>query len=298
MTQRILTVALSGAVILGAASCQNKGNFKKANGVEYMIVKDEPGKNAQIDDMLELNIVWKVGKYDGKSKDSVLIDTRKMNNGKPIVMPLKDPMFKGDMQAGLAMLSQGDSAIIRVSIDSLKKNLKDQPMPPFAKPGDYFIYEVKVVSVKSKADADKEAKQKSAAQAQTDDKDLQDYFAKNNIKPMKTASGLYYTVEKEGTGAPISKGQTVSMNYTGKLMDGKAFDSNVDPQFHHNDKPFTIQAGTGSVIPGFDEGIMLLKNGSKATLYIPSTIGYGEHGGGPIPPNANLIFELEIKDVK
>ncbi len=298
MIKRIVPVALLGAVILGAASCQNKG-FKKAKGVEYMLYKDAPGKNAEVGDILEMNIVWKVGKNDGKSKDSVIIDTRKMNAGKPISMPLMDPKFIGDMAGGLAMFSAGDSGVIRVSIDSLKKNLKDQPMPPFAKEGDYFIYEVTMVSVKSKNDAEKESKEKAAKQIQADDKSLQDYFAKNNIKAEKTASGVYYTIQSEGTGEKIAKGQSVTMKYTGKLLDGKVFDSNIDTAFHHDKEPFTIQAGTGSVIPGMDEGIMMLKKGSKATLYIPSSLAYGEHSPSPaIPANAILVFEMQVTEVK
>lgn len=299
MIKNICIVALSGAAIFGAASCQNKGGYKKVNGVEYNIVKDAQGKNAQIGDIVEMDIVWKVGKNDGKSKDSVLIDTRTMNNGKPIAMPLAEPKFKGDMQAGLVMFSAGDSGIIRVSIDSLKKNLKDQPMPPYAKDGEYFIYEIRMKSVKSKADAENEAKQKAAQQNMADDKILQDYFAKNNLKPMKTASGVYYTIQKEGAGANIAKGQTVTMKYTGKLLDGTAFDSNIDPQFQHADQPFTIQAGAGAVIPGMDEGVLALKNGCKATLYIPSALAYGERAPSPkIPANAILVFELEVTEVK
>ncbi len=291
MIKRILPVALLGAVILGAASCKNGSGFKKANGVEYMIVKDAPGKAAQEGDILEMNIVWKVGKNDGKSKDSVIIDTRKMNQGKPIVMPLMAAKFVGDMSAGLALLSAGDSAVIRVSIDSLKKNLKDQPMPPFAKEGEYFIYEVSMISVKNKAEAEKEAQQKAAQQVQTDDKLLQEYFAKNNIKAEKTASGVYYTISAPGTGENISKGKTASIMYTGKLLDGKTFDSNIGKE------ALKINVGSGGVIPGMDEGLQVMKKGTKGTLYIPSTLGYGEHAQGPIPANAILIFEMEIKDV-
>ncbi len=291
MIKRILPVALLGAVILGAASCQNGSSFKKANGIEYMIIKDAPGKNAQEGDMLEMNIVWKVGKNDGKSKDSVIVDTRKMNNGKAITMPLMSAKFVGDMSAGLALLSAGDSAVIRVSIDSLKKNLKDQPMPPFAKEGEYFIYEVSMVSVKSKAEAEKEAQQKAAQQVQIDEKLLQEYFAKNNIKAEKTPSGVYYTISAPGTGENIAKGKTASIMYTGKLLDGKTFDSNIGKD------ALKINVGTGGVIPGMDEGLQIMKKGTKGTLYIPSALAYGDHGQGPIPNNAILIFEMEVKDV-
>ena len=294
MIKRILPIALIGAVILGTASCQSGSGFKKANGVEYKIINDAPGKPAQPGDVMELNIVWKVGKNDGKSKDSAIIDSRKMNGGKPIQMPLSEPKFRGDLVSGLALLSAGDSAIIRVSFDSLKVALKGQQMPPFAKPGDYFIYEVKMVSVKSRADYENEMKAKSSQLAAADDKTLQDYFAKNNLKPEKTASGLYYTIQKDGSGDKIGRGQSASLIYTGKLLDGTTFDSNVGKP-----EAFTVKAGTGSVIPGFDEGIMLLKKGTKATLYIPSPLAYGEHSPSPsMPPNSILIFELEVTDVK
>ncbi len=298
MINRIFTVALAGAVMMGAASCQNKAQYKKIKGVEYMLVKDAPGKNAQVGDIIEVNVVFKVGRMDGKSKDSVIMESSKVNNGKPFEMPLAEPKFNGDMISALTMMSAGDSGIIRVSVDTLKAALKGQPMPPFAKDGDYFIYEIKMVSVKDKATAEKEAQQKSAAQNQLDDKTLQDYFAKNNIKPAKTNSGVYYTIEKEGAGETINVGKDIEIKYTGKLLDGKVFDSNVDPKTGAITHPLPIKVGSHGVIPGMDEGVQVLKKGSKATLYIPSSLGYGAQGGGPIPANAILIFEVEVMDVK
>jgi FKBP-type peptidyl-prolyl cis-trans isomerase FkpA len=129
---------------------------------------------------------------------------------------------------------------------------------------------------------------------------LQDYFAKNNIKAQKTASGLYYTIQKPGSGAQIEKGQTVSMKYTGKTLEGKAFDSNVDTAVgHHGTAPLTFPVGMGQMIPGVDEGVGLLKKGAKATLYLPSPIAYGAQSPSPnIAPNSVLIFEVDITDVK
>jgi len=127
-----------------------------------------------------------------------------------------------------------------------------------------------------------------------DDKDLTEYFAKNNIKPLKTASGLYYVVSSKGNGEKPKVGKQVTMNYTGKLLDGKTFDSNVDPKFNHV-SPFTFVLGVGQVIKGWDEGVQLFDKGSKGTLYIPANLGYGASGaGGVIPPNAALIFDVEV----
>ena len=298
MIKRILPIALLGAVILGSAGCNSNAGFKKANGIEFRLVTDKPGTPAKIGDIIEINAIMKVGRNDGKSKDSAIFDTRKMNNGKAISMPLSEPKFRGDMAAGLAMMSPGDSAVIRVSYDSLKANLPNGQMPPFAKPGDYFIYEVTMVAAKSKEQAEKEAKEMSGKQAATDDKIIQDYLAKNNIKAEKTASGLYYMITKEGTGDKIAAGKSVTVWYTGKLLGGKTFDSNMDSAFHHNE-PFTVKIGAGQVIPGWDEGVQLLKKGSKATLFIPSPIAYGEHAAGPeVPANSILVFDMEVTDVK
>jgi FKBP-type peptidyl-prolyl cis-trans isomerase len=129
---------------------------------------------------------------------------------------------------------------------------------------------------------------------------LQAYFAKNNIKAQKTASGLYYTIQRPGSGPDVAKGQTVSMKYTGKTLAGKAFDSNVDTSIgHHGTTPLTFKVGQGQMIPGVDEGVGLLKKGSKATLYLPSPLAYGTRGAGPdVGPNSILIFDVEITDVK
>lgn len=110
----------------------------------------------------------------------------------------------------------------------------------------------------------------------------------------KTASGLYYVVEKEGAGVKAESGKNVSVHYTGTLADGKKFDSSYD-----RNQPISFVLGQGQVIKGWDEGIALMKVGSKLKLIIPSSLGYGANGaGGVIPPNATLIFETELVDVK
>lgn len=93
------------------------------------------------------------------------------------------------------------------------------------------------------------------------------------------------------------KGDIVSMNYTGKLTDGKVFDSNIDPKFMHVE-PFEFTLGVGQVILGWDEGIVGMKIGEKKTLTIPAEKAYGARGQGPIPPNATLVFDIELVGIK
>lgn len=111
---------------------------------------------------------------------------------------------------------------------------------------------------------------------------------------MKTASGLEYIEVKAGTGVQAEAGKTVSVHYTGKFQNGKVFDSSIS-----RGDPLVFQLGEGRVIKGWDEGIALMKVGGKAQLVIPPDLAYGEGGaGGIIPPNATLVFDVELVDVK
>jgi FKBP-type peptidyl-prolyl cis-trans isomerase len=133
----------------------------------------------------------------------------------------------------------------------------------------------------------KEDENNPSSQAEQD-QILQDYFTKNNITAKKTASGLYYVVTEQGT--PIQNGETIKVNYEGKLLSGKKFDSSFD-----RGTPFSFPVGTGRVIRGWDEGIPLIGKGGKGTLYLPSHLGYGANGaGGDIPPYAILVFRVEV----
>lgn len=110
----------------------------------------------------------------------------------------------------------------------------------------------------------------------------------------KTASGLEIQELTVGSGAEAKPGNTVSVHYTGWLLDGSKFDSSVD-----RGKPFTFHLGAGEVIAGWDEGVAGMKVGGKRKLRIPAQLGYGARGaGGVIPPNATLLFEVELLEVR
>ncbi|WP_082803802.1 MULTISPECIES: FKBP-type peptidyl-prolyl cis-trans isomerase [unclassified Anabaena] len=109
-----------------------------------------------------------------------------------------------------------------------------------------------------------------------------------------TPSGLKYVELEEGTGATPERGQTVTVHYTGTLEDGSKFDSSRD-----RNRPFSFTIGVGQVIKGWDEGLSTMKVGGRRQLIIPSELGYGARGaGGVIPPNATLLFDVELLDVK
>jgi FKBP-type peptidyl-prolyl cis-trans isomerase len=122
-------------------------------------------------------------------------------------------------------------------------------------------------------------------------------FIMDSTSPTKddsqtTVSKLQIEDIEEGTGAEVKNGDTVKVHYTGTLTDGTKFDSSYD-----RDEPFEFTVGEGNVIKGWDQGILGMKVGGKRNLVIPSDLGYGEAGSGPIPPNSTLIFEIELIEI-
>jgi FKBP-type peptidyl-prolyl cis-trans isomerase FkpA len=132
------------------------------------------------------------------------------------------------------------------------------------------------------------------AKAKKNQEDGQKFLAENGKKPgvVTTASGLQYQVLTEGKGAKPKSSDVVRVNYKGTLLDGKTFDSTYDRQ-----EPAMFQLE--QVVPGWKEGIALMPVGSKYRFWIPSSLGYGEQGtpGGPIGPNATLVFEVDLLDI-
>jgi len=123
---------------------------------------------------------------------------------------------------------------------------------------------------------------------------LAEYIKANNLKTMVTASGLHYIITQQGTGAKPIKGQQVKVHYRGTLLSGKEFDSS-----YGRNEPLIFSVGVGQVIKGWDEGLMLLPVGTKATLLIPAELGYGSRGAGSsIPPDAPLRFDVELIEAK
>ena len=136
-----------------------------------------------------------------------------------------------------------------------------------------------------------EAQLKEAKTAQTSSSN---FLNENKTKPgvKTTKSGLQYTVTQEGTGKSPTANSTVKVHYTGKLLDGTVFDSSVE-------RGEAIEFPLNQVIPGWTEGLQLMKEGGKATLYIPAELAYGAQGiPGSIPPNSTLVFDVELLNVK
>ena len=197
----------------------NAQSFKKLpNGLEYDIIKDAPGTKKIADgSYVSMHIRTKIA-------DSAMFDSYKMNNDKPIEQQLT-AQFLGGFMDGFAMLSAGDSAVLRMPIDSA---FKGGQLPPFAKSGDKVTYVVKIFSVKSAEEFENEKKEAGSKQISIDDKIIQDYIKANKLDAKKTASGLYYIIEKAGNGKHATAADKVKVHYKGTLIDGTKFDSSYD----------------------------------------------------------------------
>jgi FKBP-type peptidyl-prolyl cis-trans isomerase FkpA len=287
----LLILGIGGIIAPAMAQDANIADgFKvRPSGLEYKIVTHGNGtRKPVLNDHVEINIHI----HDG---DSVLFDSRKMNNGNCVPLPISAPKFKGDVMEGFMLMVAGDSAIFRLPIDSFRKT--GTQLPPWVKDGEKIEYDVVLVSVKTDAEEKKDQAEKAEKQKVIDEKLLKEYLSKNKIKATKTQSGLYYKINTPGLGNNVKAGNTASVNYTGMFMDGKKFDSNTDSAFHHV-QAFTLEVGVGKVIKGWDEGLQLLKKGTKATFYIPSTLAYGQMERPGIPSNSILIFDVEITDIQ
>ena len=244
-------------------------------------------------------------------RDSVLQSTRQQIGNRSAPLPLAPVIKSGDPSEAFSLLLPGDSAVFRFSADSLNKG---QPVPPFLKrSGNIVVFQIAAVRVVSQATAmtimqqlqqQVQAEQAQKEQAQAAPQLLKDnalisaYVQKNGLAATakKTAGGTWYVVTERGTGALPQVGQTVSVKYRGTILEtGKEFDSTAK----HGDTPFDFVLGQGQVIKGWDQGIAMLPKGSKATLLIPSALGYGARGAGPdIPANSALRFDVELVDIK
>jgi FKBP-type peptidyl-prolyl cis-trans isomerase FkpA len=303
--RKISYLLLAGLIMLAAC----KPSFKKADGMEYAIVNSGKGDLLKQGDFLEMhftNLLSRKGK-----KDSVLNNTREM--GAPQFMQFDSMNIPPAYLKIFKQMKVGDSVSTRTLVDSMfKQNPEQQPL--FMKKGDMIYTNIKIVNAyKTQAAADsartvamgnaeKIGKEKANALVKADDKAIADFIAKNNVKAVKTDKGVYVETITPGTGPFLDSNSIVKVKYTGKTLAGVMFDSNVDPSKGHTD-PLTVNLTNdksigNSVIPGLESGMFKFQKGSKGKVYIPSGLAYGTRGGGPdLPPNANLVFEIEVLDI-
>lgn len=308
VSNKIVLVAIGATLTFTA--CENSpypGYEASETGLYSQFYNhDENGVKPKEGDVVKLIMSYR------NHADSILFDSKKMGRTPDgsLEFPLAASTFKGSFEEALSMMSVGDSASFKISADSVYlKTFMAPELPPYAQKGSMLTFEVKLLKVTSKEDAMKEQQKRMEEQRvmmelrkNEEGKTLTNYLETNKITTAPTASGLIYVESKKGNGKKPSAGSMVKVNYTGMLLDGTIFDTSVEATAkaaglydeRRPYEPFEFALGTGQVIPGWDEGIALMSAGSKGKLIIPSSLAYGEQGGGPIPPFSSLVFEVEL----
>jgi len=270
-------------------SCENKNKFKQSeHGFEYKFIKQGDGKAVEQNDFIAFNV-------DYYNDDKLLMSSHENSQGMPIILQMSARMVNDSTPINMAikMLKERDSAVFKFNAKEFFTDSFGQPVPDSIQE-ESSIYAYTMMEDVIPADSFNtyiENIENKENKLQLDELDT--YFKEQGLEPVTTESGLSYIILEEGEGEETpSVGDTVTVHYTGMLMNGQTFDSSVD-----KGKPIQFPLGVGYVIPGWDEGIALLHKHEKAKFFIPSKLGYGVKGAGrTIPPNSILIFEVELVD--
>jgi FKBP-type peptidyl-prolyl cis-trans isomerase len=295
------SLLLAALAFVARASAQD--DFKRtAKGTIYRIVTSNPGEKIKLDQIITFNMVQKT------EKDSILASTYSM--GKPFQARCA---ADGDLMDIFPLLALKDSAVIKVPTDSIFKG-SEEKRPPFFPKGSNLMICLKIEKIQSldeaMAERNKAMEEEKAANAKLAEKEAgvaATYIANNKLMLKTTASGLKYVITQPTVKRKPLPGDTVYVNYLGRTLDGNVFDTSIEAEAVKAGKkqegrpyePISFTLGAHEVIPGWDEGLQLLNEGSKATFIIPSKLAYAERGagGGEIPAYATLRFDVELVKV-
>ena len=265
------------------------------NGVELKYFKNGSGQEIEDGQIVMINLQY--FDYDGNEL------LNKVGND-PVVLQ-KDSSWEssGIIYNVIDNLVKGDSVFFQLTTEQFFKNAPQSVEVPDSVKNKMISFYCGIQDVMSQNEFEdfqriqyekmqQEMEQQSNDQLSIDLELIDNYLNENNITAKSAESGLRYVITKMGSGENAAPGDNVTVHYTGMLLNGEKFDSSLD-----RNQPFSFQLGQGMVIRGWDEGITYFNKGSEGTLYIPSTLGYGASGaGGVIPPNAVLIFEIQVLD--
>ncbi|WP_256013366.1 FKBP-type peptidyl-prolyl cis-trans isomerase [Desertivirga xinjiangensis] len=293
------------AVLLLVASVQvfgqNTADLQRLpNGAFYKIYTSSTAPKIKLNDVITFHFIQKT------DKDSVLASSYQM--GRPATVPVQPARNIADLMDFFQLLAVKDSALVKVPTDSIFKGPEAEAgRPPFLPKGSYLTFIIKVEKVQTMDEAMAEYQKEMDKMKSDELVVLNRYVADNSLKPTTTSSGLKYFVTKSSVKPKPVNGDTVLVNYIGSTLEGKVFDSSIEAEAKkagleqpgRNYEPISLVLGQGQVIKGWEEGLLMLNEGAKATFLIPSDLGYGPQGAGnDIKPFSSLRFDLELVKVK
>lgn len=290
----IRSILFAAGILLVVAACNNSPKEQTSpSGFKYITHIKNDGEKPQVGQYAYFQLTVTNGDttvfFDSHSDpemQSVKLPSEAELNGQPM-----HPVLEA-----LMLMSVGDSLTLYYPVDSLGPQ-----RPPGLENSDFVLYNIALKRIQSDEDYQKEFQEKQAAiQARMEEVRQQTLAILNDFKAgtlgdklKETDTGLQYYIIEEGTGPVPSPGQNISAHYFGVLQDGTEFDSSFS-----RGKEFSFPVGMGRVIPGWDEAFTTLPVGTKAVLFIPSALAYGEQGNAVIPANSDLVFYVELNGAK
>lgn len=274
----------------------------KKNNSDVQIIENKSGDTIKESDFVSLN-------YNLRTPDGKILSSSGKFDQRPLFMFRTHPYFIGDLNTALGELSEGDSAVIRISLDSMKAKMHYH----MSIKSKYLLYEVRINKVITRAGSNdqqlnqkfEELKESSILQAKvSENKKISNYIAANHLHPRSTASGLQYTLSEKGNGMTANDGDTVLVNYKITSLDGKVFETNHEKIARNNG----VYYAQGKYQPlktpidkknstGFTEAAALFAKGTTANLIIPSKLAYSGRGSRSVDPYTPLLCEMEIVDI-
>lgn len=299
-----ILVLMMGTTFL--TSCQKKTKVTEKDGIEYIYIKE--------------------GKEKAPNGSFLLYNLKITNGMDSVIYSTYDQPFPGYLMANDSMPTQngmdeiflgllkGDS----IQFEATARTIFGENFPPSMRGEDAVKVSIGAFEIMDQAAIeaffnqtmeaeDKKKADRAIVLIAEEAKKIEEYIKENGLNASKTASGLYYVIEQEGTGETVTPNTTMYVDYAGYLLDGKIFDTSIAEiakanNIFNEQRPYEalpVTVGMGQVIPGWDEGLLLLKNGTKAKFIIPSPLGYGENGAGSaIPANSILVFDVEVKNIQ
>ena len=284
------TLKFVAAIVL-LASCNQ---FEKApSGMLYKITRGSGNEKALAQgQFLKLNIEYRL-----KSKDSLL----QSNVGHiPSYLPIDTSRLSTSKYEFLEVVMKarkGDKIEFNLSVDTLVK-MNALQLNGIFKAGDVIVGKVEILNVFTQENqvAD-DYKKEQKIEIDKEIKTIEEYLAKNKITATKTPQGVFVVIKQTGDlNAKIDSSKEVSVFYKGYTLKGEVFDTNIKSRDTAS-KPYEVNLGTGTVIPGWEIGLPYFTKGAKGSIYVPAMLAYGAQANGPIKSYENLAFDIEIFDV-
>lgn len=281
-------------IILLLSSCTGHDDYpgysESGTGLYYKLQSIGDGKRKPgFGDFLQLTITYKT------QKDSVFMDTYSSNDMGTVILPFNHSSFRGSFEEGLLNMNEGDSVSFIVSGDSLFEKFFHSPLPYFLKPGEAVKMDVKLTAIMNQSEY---AALEQKYQQMIEDRDIEEqrklriFLDTSNVNYNLLNTGIYYLPERTGNGDFPEAGNLVKLNYTGRFLNGRLFEST-----YQNGQPFEFTFGEqGQVLKGLESAISLLNQGAKAKFIIPSQLAFGEKGSsnGTVPPYSTVVYEIEL----